>query len=44
MSDYTFTVRLQQLIAQLEDHPNRDEILELANEQFIDDTYTIDSH
>ena len=37
MSDYTFSRRLQQLIEQVENHPNRDEIIKLAQEQLIDD-------
>ena len=37
MSDYTFSRRLQQLIKQVENHPNRDEIIKLAQEQMIDD-------
>lgn len=37
MSDYTFSRRLQQLIKQVENHPNRDEIIKLAQEQLIDD-------
>ena len=41
MSDYTFSRRLQQLIKQVEDHPNRDEIIKLAQEQLIDDTFTL---
>ena len=41
MSDYTFSRRLQQLIKQVENHPDRDEIIKLAQEQLIDDTFTI---
>jgi hypothetical protein len=41
MSDYTFAVRLQQLIEQVKNHPNRDEIIKLAQEQLIDDTFTL---
>jgi hypothetical protein len=37
MTDYTFSRRLQQLIQQVKDHPNRDEILKLAQEQLIDE-------
>jgi hypothetical protein len=40
MSDYTFSRRLQQLIEQVENHPNRDEIIKLAQEQLVDDTFT----
>lgn len=32
--------RLQQLIEQIEDHPNRDEIIKLAMEQAADDSYS----
>jgi hypothetical protein len=41
MSNTTFSRRLQQLIKQVENHPNRDEIIKLAQEQLIDDTFTI---
>lgn len=37
MSNKTFSRRLQQLIKQVENHPNRDEIIKLAQEQLIDD-------
>jgi hypothetical protein len=37
MTDSTFSRRLQQLIQQVKDHPNRDEILKLAQEQLIDE-------
>ena len=37
MSNTTFSRRLAQLIKQIEDHPNRDEIIKLAQEQLIDD-------
>ena len=37
MTDTTFSRRLQQLIQQVKDHPNRDEILKLAQEQLIDE-------
>jgi len=37
MSEVTFSRRLQQLIAQVENHPHRDEILQLALEQLADD-------
>jgi hypothetical protein len=43
MSNTTFSRRLQQLIKQVENHPNRDEIIKLAQEQLIDDTFTITS-
>jgi hypothetical protein len=41
MTDITFSRRLAQLIQQVKDHPNRDEILKLAQEQLIDDSFTI---
>jgi hypothetical protein len=41
MTDATFSRRLAQLIQQVKDHPNRDEILKLAQEQLIDDSFTI---
>jgi hypothetical protein len=37
MSKTTFNRRLQQLIQQVENHPHRDEIIKLAQEQLIDD-------
>ena len=37
MSNTTFSRRLAQLIKQIEDHPNRDEIIKLAQEQLIHD-------
>jgi hypothetical protein len=43
MNNTTFSRRLQQLIKQVENHPNRDEIIKLAQEQLIDDTFTITS-
>jgi len=43
MSNTTFSRRLQQLIKQVENHPNRDEIIKLAQEQLVDDAFTITS-
>lgn len=37
MTNTTFSRRLAQLIQQVENHPNRDEIIRLAQEQLIDD-------
>jgi hypothetical protein len=37
MTNNTFSRRLQQLIQQVENHPHRDEIIKLAQEQLIDD-------
>jgi hypothetical protein len=41
MTSTTFSRRLAQLIKQVENHPNRDEIIKLAQEQLVDDTFTI---
>jgi hypothetical protein len=37
MTSTTFSRRLAQLIAEVENHPNRDEIIKLAQDQMIDD-------
>lgn len=37
MTNKTFSRRVAQLIQQLENHPHRDEIIKLAEEQLIDD-------
>ncbi len=37
MTNKTFSRRLAQLIQQVENHPHRDEIIKLAQEQLIDD-------
>ena len=37
MTKKTWSRRLDQLIDQLEGHPNREEILKLAEQQLIDD-------
>ena len=37
MTESTFNRRLQELIKQVENHPYRDEIIELAEQQLIDD-------
>jgi hypothetical protein len=44
MTDVTFSRRLQQLIKQVKNHPNRDEIIKLAQEQLIDDSFTQCAH
>jgi hypothetical protein len=44
MTDATFSTRLQQLINQVENHPNRDEIIALALEQLADDNYEVQQH
>ena len=41
MTEATFNTRLQQLIAAVENHPQKDEILALALEQLADDTYKV---
>jgi hypothetical protein len=41
MTSTTFNRRLQQLIKEVENHPNREEILKLAYEQLQDDTYQV---
>jgi hypothetical protein len=41
MTSTTFNRRLQQLIKEVENHPNREEILKLAYEQLKDDTYQV---
>ena len=38
MIETTFSTRLLQLIAQVKNHPHKDEILKLAFEQWVDDT------
>jgi len=41
MTEATYQRRLAQLIDQVRNHPNKDEILELAKQQLEDDTFTI---
>jgi hypothetical protein len=41
MTSTTFSRRLAQLIKQVENHPNRDEIIKLAQEQLVEDSFTI---
>jgi hypothetical protein len=41
MTERTFSRRLQQLIQQVKTHPNREEILRLAQEQLLDDTFVL---
>lgn len=38
MTNNTFSRRLAQLIQQVENHPHRDEIIKLAQEQLIDES------
>ena len=44
MIDTTFDVRLQQLIKELETHPHREEILNLALSQMADDCNEVQLH
>jgi hypothetical protein len=37
MTSTTFSRRLAQLIQQVENHPHRDEIIKLAQEQLVDE-------
>ena len=39
MTDYTLARRTQQLIAELELHPDREELLEIMQEQLMDDMF-----
>ena len=41
MTEATFNTRLQQLIAAVENHPHKDEIIALALDQLVDDTYKV---
>lgn len=41
MTEYTYSRRINQLIEQVRNHPNRDEILQLALEQMADDTFVL---
>jgi hypothetical protein len=41
MSDTTFERRLSQLKAEIMQHPHRDELLILAQEQLVDDTFVL---
>ena len=44
MIESTFDVRLQQLIKELETHPHREEILNLALSQMADDCNEVQLH
>ena len=44
MIETTFDVRLQQLIKELETHPHREEILNLALSQMADDCNEVQLH
>lgn len=41
MTDKTFEKRLQQLIVEVMQHPHKDELLRLAQEQLLDDTLVL---
>lgn len=41
MTDKTFEKRLQQLIGEIMQHPHKDELLKLAQEQLLDDTLVL---
>jgi hypothetical protein len=41
MSETTFERRLQQLITDVMQHPNSEELLKLAQEQLVDDTFVL---
>lgn len=41
MTETTFSRRFMQLVHELRDHPNRDEIIKLAQEQIVDDTFVL---
>lgn len=42
MTEQTFNRRLDQLIQDVMQHPYRDELLKLAQEQLRDDTFVLD--
>ncbi len=44
MTNKTFSRRLRTLIAQIEDHPHKDEIIKLAMEQMQEDDFEPISH
>lgn len=41
MSETTFQRRLAQLTNEVMQHPHRDELLQLAHDQLIDDTFVL---
>jgi hypothetical protein len=43
MTEFVYSRRLEQLIAQLKNHPHREEIIKLAQEQLIEDTDVVQS-
>ena len=42
MTKQTYNRRLNQLIAEVKDHTQRDELLKLMQEQLLDDTYVME--
>ena len=42
MTEQTFNRRLDQLIQDVMQHPHKDELLKLAQEQLRDDTFVLD--
>jgi hypothetical protein len=41
MTEQTFERRLQQLISEVMQHPHKDELLELTQQQLDDDTFVL---
>lgn len=41
MTERTFTKRLEQLVKDVMQHPHKDELLQLAQEQLLDDTFVL---
>ena len=41
MTERTFTRRLEQLVRDVMQHPHKDELLQLAQEQLLDDTFAL---
>ena len=44
MSSRTYSTRLNQLIEQIKDHPHKEEILKLAQEQMAEDDFEQPRH
>lgn len=43
MTEETFNRRLDQLVREVMQHPHKDELLQLAHEQLMDDTFVLAS-
>lgn len=43
MTEETFNRRLDQLVREVMQHPNKDELLQLAQDQLMDDTFVLTS-